>query len=88
MFSNTTNYLKLEGLIVILVDSWNIEQVVFSYLKLRSKNRTGGHSHTKIKSSFKLKFNYKVLLVVFKIKFDTSKDRIASEITVFDRDRN
>ena len=39
-------------------------------------------------SNQNLKFDYKVLFVVLKVKFDTSKDGIASEVTVFDGNRN
>ena len=35
-----------------------------------------------------LKFDYSVLLVVLKVKLDTSKDGITSEVTVFDGNRN
>ena len=35
-----------------------------------------------------LKFDYRVLLVMLRVKFDTSKDGIASEVTIFDGNRN
>ena len=42
----------------------------------------------KSQSNQNLKFDYRVLLVVLRVKFDTSKDGTTSEVTVFDGNRN
>ena len=42
----------------------------------------------KSQSNQNLKFDYRVLLVVLRVKFDTSKDGTASEVTVLDGNRN
>ena len=39
-------------------------------------------------SNQNLKFDYRVLLVVLKVKLDAAKDGIASEVTVFDSNRH